>query len=70
MYGASIETDFQHIEFENEQLKRRLEMWRLLETGEQRPQQRPRRSLVNTFGRLVSRLDRRASVGRSPVVPG
>jgi hypothetical protein len=70
MYGASIETDFQHIEFESEQMKRRLEMQRLFETGEQRPQQRPRRSLVHIFGRLAPRLDLRASVGRSPVVPG
>jgi hypothetical protein len=69
MYGASIETDFQHIEFENEHMQRRLEIRRLLETGEQRPQPRPRRSLVHMFGRLVPRFDLRGTAGRSPVVP-
>jgi hypothetical protein len=69
MYGASIETDFQHIEFEHEQLQRRLELRRLLETGEHHPAQRPRRSLAHLFGRLVPRLDLRRATGRSPVVP-
>jgi hypothetical protein len=69
MYGASIETDFQHIEFESEQMKRKLERRRLLEAGEQHPRQRPRRSLVNIFGRFVPRLELRASAGRSPVTP-
>jgi hypothetical protein len=69
MYGAAIETDFQHIAFENEQLKRKLETRRLLETGEQPSQKRPRRSLVHVFGRLVPRLDLRIPIGRSPITP-
>ncbi len=70
MYGASIETDFQHIEFENEQLKRRLEVRRLFEAGEQQPQQRSRHSLVRILGGFVSPFDLRAPASRSPVVPG
>lgn len=70
MYGAAIETDFQHIEFESEQMKRRLEMRRLFETDQQHPQRRPRHSLVHLFGRLVPRLNLRGTAGRSPVVPG
>ena len=69
MYGAAIETDFQHIEFEREQLKRTLERRRLLEAGEQQPQQRPRGSLVQLFGRFVPGIDLRVPAGRSPVTP-
>ncbi len=67
MYGASIEKDFQHIAFENEQLKRKMATRSLLEA--ERQQQRPRRSVVDIFGRLAARLDLRTPVGRSPVTP-
>lgn len=70
MYGAAIETEFQHIEFENEQMKRRLELRRLFEPGEQPSRERPARFLVHFFGQFVPRLDLRASAGRSTVVPG
>ena len=69
MYGAAIETELQHIAFQNEQLKRKLETRRLLETGEQPLQNRPRRALVHFFGRLVPRLDLRIPIGRSPITP-
>ena len=55
MYGASIETDFQHIAFENEQLKRKLETRRLID-AECRTQVSRRRSLAEIFGRIVSEL--------------
>jgi hypothetical protein len=68
MYGASIEKDFQHITFENEQLKRKLEMRQLLEAN-QPQRQRPRRSLAAIFGRLTPRIEVRAPGRRSPVAP-
>jgi hypothetical protein len=66
MYGASIEKDFQHITLENEQSKRTLETRRLLE-GDWQHQARPRRSLVEIFGRFLPRLDQRIPAGRSQV---
>lgn len=68
MYGPFIESQFQHIEFENEQLKRRLETLRLLET-EHESQARPRRSLARIFGWLAPRPELRIPFGRSPLTP-
>jgi hypothetical protein len=67
MYGASIEKDVQHIAFEQQQLKRRLEMQRLLD--DEQIDQRSRRSLVDIFGRFTPRLALRTPAGRSPVTP-
>ena len=67
MYGAAIETAFQHIEFEREQLRRKLEMRRLLEV-EQQPQ-RSRRSLAAVFSRITPRFDVRIADRRSTVTP-
>jgi hypothetical protein len=68
MYGAAIETDFQHIHFESAQRQRKLEMRRLFETGEL--PHRPSRSLAQLLRRAVPRLELRAPAGRSPIVPG
>jgi hypothetical protein len=68
MFGPFIETQFQHIEFENELLNRRLETLRLFET-EHESQARPRRSLARIFGRLAPRPELRAPFGRSPLAP-
>jgi hypothetical protein len=68
MYGGSIEQDFPHIAFEQEQLRRTFEMQRLFEAN--RPQvQRPRRSLADIFGRLTPRFSLRTPGRRSPVTP-
>jgi hypothetical protein len=68
MYGASIELDFPHIAFEQEQLRRKFEMHRLFEANQ--PQvQRPRRSLATIFGRLAPRIEVRSPGRRSPVIP-
>ncbi len=69
MYGPYIEQQFTHIEFENEQLKRKLETRRLFEANPRQDQERPRRSLVSIFGRFVPRLDLRTPASRSPEVP-
>lgn len=68
MYGASIEQDFPHIAFEQEQLKRKLEVQRLIDANQPRPQH-PRRSLAAIFGRITPQLDTRAMGKQSPVVP-
>ena len=68
MYGASIELDFPHIAFEQEQLRRTFEMQRLFEANQ--PQvQRPRRSLADIFGRLTPRFSLRTPGRRSPGTP-
>ena len=69
MYGPYIEQQFSHIEFENEQLKRKLETRRLHEAAPQQKQERTRRSLVSIFGRFAPRLDVRTTASRSPEVP-
>jgi hypothetical protein len=66
MYGPAIEKEFHHVTFENEQRRRTLETRRLLE-AERQHQERPRRSLVDIFGRIVPRLDLRTPAGRSPI---
>jgi hypothetical protein len=50
MHGPHIEQQFQHFAFEHEQLQRKMATRRLFET-EQLHQERPRRSLVDLFGR-------------------
>ena len=68
MYGGSIEQDFPHIAFEQEQLRRTFEMQRLFEANQ--PQvQRPRRSLADIFGRLTPRFSLRTPGRRSPGTP-
>jgi hypothetical protein len=67
MYGPSIEKDFQHVRFENEQLKRTKATRRLLDDGQQ--VHRQRRSLVDIFERFAPRLTLRTPAGRSPVTP-
>jgi hypothetical protein len=68
MYGGSIEQDFPHIAFEQEQLRHKFEMQRLFEANQpQRP--RRRRSLAAIFGRLTPRFDVRTPSERSPVTP-
>jgi hypothetical protein len=69
MYGPYIEQQFSHIEFENEQLKRKLETRRWFEAEPQHKQERTRRSLVSIFGRFIPRLDVRTPASRSPEVP-
>ena len=66
MYGASVEKDFQHIKFENEQLQRRLETLRMLET-EHEGQVTSRRSFGHIFGWLATRPVLRVPFGRSPL---
>lgn len=68
MYGGSIEQDFPHIAFEQEQLRHKFEMQRLFEADRPQPQ-RTRRSLAAIFGRLAPRFDMRTRVRRSPVTP-
>ena len=68
MYGPQIEKQFQHVTFENEQQKRKLEVRRMLDT-EQPHQTRSPRSLADMFKRFVSGIDRRTPVRRSPVRP-
>src|SRR5690349_3654810 len=66
MYGASIELDFPHIAFEQEQLRREFEMRRLFDANQ--PQaQRPRRSVADIFGRLTPRFTLRSLDRPSPV---
>jgi hypothetical protein len=68
MFGPSIEQAFPHIAFEQEQLKRKLEMQRLLEADQ--PQlPRSRRSVANLFGRFTPRFDVRIEGRRSPFTP-
>ena len=50
MYGGSIEQDFPHIAFEQEQLRHKFEMQRLFEANQPQPQ-RTRRSLATIFAR-------------------
>lgn len=66
MYGASIEQDFPHIAFEQEQLRRQFELHRLFEANQPQPQ-RARRSLADILGQLASRIDVRIPGKRSPV---
>ena len=68
MYGASIERDFPHIAYEQEQLRRKLEMRRMFE-ADQPQQQRPRRSLAAIFGRITPRIDVRTPGRQSSVIP-
>jgi hypothetical protein len=68
MFGPSIEQAFPHIAFEQEQLKRKLEMQRLLEADQPQPQ-RSRRSLATIFARLTHRFDVRIAGRRSSVIP-
>jgi hypothetical protein len=65
MYGGSIEQDFPHIAFEQEQLRHKFEMQRLFEANQPR-QLRPRRSLAAIFGRLTPRFVVRTPGRRSP----
>ena len=69
MYGPHIEQQFSHIEFENEQLKRKLETRRLLEAEQQQAQANPPRPLVRVLARFLPRLDLRTPASRSPEVP-
>ena len=68
MYGGSIEQDFPHIAFEQEQLRHKFEMRRLFEANQPR-RPRPRRSLAAFFGRLTPRFDVRPPGRRSSVTP-
>ena len=68
MYGGSIEQDFPHIAFEQEQLRHKFEMQRLFEANQPQPQ-RTRRSLATIFARLIPRFDVRTPGRRSPVTP-
>lgn len=67
MYGASIEQDFPHIAYERAQLKRTLEIRRLLAADQPRIQ-RPQRSLATIFGRLTPRFDARTPRGQSSAI--
>jgi hypothetical protein len=64
MYGASIEQDFPHIAYEQEQLRRKFELQRLFDAN-QPPVQRPRRSFGAIVGQFASRLSLRSSGRRS-----
>lgn len=68
MYGASIEKDFQHGEFETQQLQRKMAARRQFDVGQQY-RERSRRSLVDLFGQFVDRLDPRVPTQRSTVTP-
>jgi hypothetical protein len=68
MYGGSIEQDFPHIAFEQEQLRHTFEMQRLFEASKPQPQ-RSRRSLATIFARLAPRFDVRIAGKRSPITP-
>lgn len=66
MFGPSVERDFPHIAYEQDQLRRKFELQRQFDAN-QPPVQRPRRSLADIFGRLIPRLSLRSSGRRSPV---
>jgi thiosulfate dehydrogenase [quinone] large subunit len=66
MFGPSVERDFPHIAYEQDQLRRKFELQRLFDANQ--PQvQRPRRSIADIFGRLTPRCTLRSSDRRAPV---
>ena len=68
MFGGSIEQDFPHIAFEQEQLRRTFELQRMFDAS-QPPVQRSQRSFGDIFGRLTPRFSLRTPGRRSPFTP-